>query len=829
MQTRITRRGILAGAGLLTAASALGSIASVATAAPNDPNQPVLEAEGIRVLLNGTDLHIQDASGNDRIKVHAVDLGRGIVATPTSVELGAVDDEPALLLEYEFTDGDGAALPRHICTGTVTVGDGGFFDVVFDLVLPPDFPDLNLARITRSFEPAEAFRQTTSIPFGAWDTDERGGIPYETRLGTIYSTPLAEGFIAHELGARNVEEWSGERFFRIPAEALGSTTHQMVYSGVIGDESAATAGALLGPETLRLRATTPQPFHLWNQEEAKPEFDLIVTNKAAPTDVNVDWVVRDWDGEVLSEGQQTLSDLEGIGRISIAFDQQVPRGIYFLSATATNGEEMILTRLNLSVLPEWQNEVPAEESKVGLAALFADAGAGYGVGRKDWLNLIQRFGVRHIRQVQMLTGEEAEQAGILRMAHRGPGQGTLRTGGEYPEGEVDVEARLETMEFTIDGVEEADSPWLEWCNEWNMHGPNIGDGTGMLTGASAPEYVHDVLIPMREYMDERGVRAKLCIMGLAGADYVWLEKLAEEGGWEITEGVALHPGRGNYTPDYAPDIHDEYWNYLGSIRKIKETIAKLDAQYGTHHELLITEVYAPTFANRWWTDDYRSAAENTLLSLALAFAEDVHSFYWYQLSDGVHWELDGIEPTDKEFDYGIVMVDGSLKASAIAFATAVEHLNASQFVEEIKVGPEDVAGHGLVFDGPDGEFQILWSRADGYILNADHGEESFYETKEPWIDFWPTKSVVELPADGEVTEIDCLGRKTILSNQGGTVSITLDGAPRIYYGLSRGPSPDPTPSPSPDPTVSPSPDPTDGPSATPPPEKKPGLPQTGIR
>lgn len=792
MTSTLSRRTLLAGAGLLTAVSAV-SVASGARAEPGS-SDTVLEAEGIRVLRDGTSLRIQDVEDSDRITIHAVDLIAGVTARPVSSELVTVEDQPALRLEYEVVDEDGEPAEGFACTGTVTVGDGGFYDLVLDLTLPEDYEHAGLTQLTRSYHPAEAFEDTSAIPVGTWAEDEHGGIPYQIPLGTVYSTALSDGVTAHELASSNKADWVGRWSFHLPAEQIDGTRYRMVYSGVVGEIGSAVAGGFLSEDTLSIAATTSRPFHLWTAASAQLEFVLTTTHKGTAADVSIQWELHDWDGALVQEGAQTLSDLEGIGLASVRVGTEVPRGIYFLAATATAGDEKAVVRLNLSVLPAWENPLDAEDSMIGMAALFADAGAGYGVGRRDWLNLLERLGVRHIRQVQMLTEEESSGSGILRWAHRGPGQGQVRVDGDYPEGEVDTALREELMEVTLDGAEEANSPWLEWCNEWNMKGGEMGQGTGTLTGATAAEYVHDVLIPMREYMDSRGTSTKLCIMGLAGPDYVWLEKLAEEGGWEITEAVALHPGRGNFTPDYAPDPstwdtspEGNYWNYLGGIQKLKETIAELDEQYGTHHKLFLTEVYAPTYANHWWTDDYRVCAENTLLSLALARAEGADTIQWYQLNDGVHWNRDGIDPEDKEFDYGLVMVDGSLKSSGLAFATASEHVGDAEFVRRIEVGPSAAKGHGLLFETPRGQMQMLWSRADGYILNADHDGGERYAMQEPWVDSWPTKSEIRLPADRDVLEIDCLGRETVLENRQGEVRITLDGAPRMYYGL---PDPD---------------------------------------
>ncbi len=809
MTMDISRRSFLAGAGLLTAVTALGGFRSQSFAAvaadigPQAVVGPVLEAQGIRVFFGDDgNLHIHDGGNVKRLKIHSVYLtGKisGKVQQPTLVE---VDGKPALDIPCEVRTTDPSIdISTYACHATLTVGDGGAFHMAIDLQTPDTFANAaGYTQITRSYVPFEAYKSKAFISVGAWETDPRGGIPYQVPLGTVYSTPVGDGLFVHELSVKNTASWVGDWNFHQPATAIDDTHYHMDYMGVVGTLAANAAGAQLSTSSLLLGATTERPFHLWEAESAELAFDLTVTNQAAAADVTVDWVLRDFDGTVVSQGQQLMPGLSGIGTLSGSSNGPVPRGSYFLDATATSTTGDVATaRLTLSVLPPWENPVGADVSKFGLAAIFMGAGAGYGVGRTDWIKLCKRMGVRHLRQYQQMETEEREAAGIQGIFHRGPTRGQVRIGGEYPGGEIDQAARDKLFTEYTQACLDSGAPYFELSNEWNMKG-------GVLTGFTAEEYARDVLLPMHQYLLDAGASTELCVMGLAGPDYVWLERLAEVddgAAWKATAAVALHTGRGNFTADWAPapdtwgtGSDGSYWNNEGSVLKIQETIANLDAQHGTHHELLITETYSVTYENHWWTDGIRNAAENALLTIALAYRDGVNSFYWYQMSDGVWWNIDGIKPEDKEFSYGLVRVDGSLKPSAIAYATAAEHLGDAVFVREYQPEPDSAAGHALVFDTGRGQVQVLWSRADGDVLQADHADyddgTGFYPSKEPWVDEWPTKTAVELPATGDVTEVDCLGRETVLLNHGGTVTVTLDGAPRLYYGLALPPdTPDP--------------------------------------
>ena len=106
---------------------------------------------------------------------------------------------------------------------------------------------------------------------------------------------------------------------------------------------------------------------------------------------------------------------------------------------------------------------------------------------------------------------------------------------------------------------------------------------------------------------------------------------------DLLDGIALHPGRGNFTPDFPviapwedfkkPAFGYQYWNYYGSIRVVKNFIQK----HGGDKDLYLTEIYALDYPNHSWNDTPREAAENLLLSYALAAAEGVKNALYYQL------------------------------------------------------------------------------------------------------------------------------------------------------------------------------------------------------
>jgi len=112
-------------------------------------------------------------------------------------------------------------------------------------------------------------------------------------------------------------------------------------------------------------------------------------------------------------------------------------------------------------------------------------------------------------------------------------------------------------------------------------------------------------------------------------------------------------------------------------------------------------------------------------------------------------------------------------------------LEEAEFVRWLDLSKIERHLQGLLFMTPDGPLSVLWSRKDGYLLNVDHTEgQAYYPHPEVWEDDWPTKTHLTVRG-GELVEIDCIGRRRTLS--GSRIKLTLDGAPKLYRGLSAQP------------------------------------------
>ncbi|MGG6498218.1 UNVERIFIED_CONTAM: T9SS C-terminal target domain-containing protein, partial [Bacteroidetes bacterium 56_B9] len=76
-----------------------------------------------------------------------------------------------------------------------------------------------------------------------------------------------------------------------------------------------------------------------------------------------------------------------------------------------------------------------------------------------------------------------------------------------------------------------------------------GEGIGKARLAEAYiEWLKAIRKVQKEQTEWRNIQ--IISFGIAGADEVFLEKIVELGGWDLLDGIALHPGRGTFTPDF---------------------------------------------------------------------------------------------------------------------------------------------------------------------------------------------------------------------------------------------------------------------------------------
>jgi len=612
----------------------------------------------------------------------------------------------------------------------------------------PDDTNLAGAMILRTLGQGGWPEQT--LKMGRWVRHEHGGVPYEAPDGLLFRSAWPE--VALFSAVPGNAEWGSDWARHCPPKRLEPGRFEARFDLVpaVPDARGTEAAALLGSRPVAIDAWSDQPFHLWDSAAQPLPLTVETANVTeAPLEVKRSWWARDLDGAVLATGDEARQ-LAGEERWRETLSVPAPeRGIVFVEVRAeANGQEAF-TRTTLAVLPPHEFGSGAE-SIFGLAATFPVP------SQADVDRLMQRMGVRSLR------GGDPRRTMPLGIAANWHG-------GLAPDAMKDKPAeREEYLRQLIRECDERGNPYLEFGNEWNMTG-------GIGKAALAETYVRDWLLPLDRIRREAGSQVKLLSLGLSGPDPAFLARVKELGGWDALDGLAVHPGRGNYTADCTDrEAPGEYWTFLGAVQQAKAAVAQLGDK-----PIWVTEAYACTYANSYWHDSLRHAAENVVLTYALAMEEGLRCLHWYQLLDATWYDIGGVNDKDSEYSYGLLYRDGSIKPSLLAYCTIAEALDQAQFVGRMAFDTE--TAHGLLFRRLDGPVAILWDRSDGYVLSKKSED---YASPEPWVDPWPTKVTVALPAAGEsVRVLDCIGRETVVPAQDGRVTLTLDGAPRIVYGL----------------------------------------------
>ena len=758
----IRRRGILAGT---LVAGGAGLIGAAVPGAPAYGVEVTLSADDV-TLVGQTDgsLLIRDRDGVDRIKVthfffddSVLGSHRTYGGTPVLVTL--TGGQQAIQLDYTMDSTSGSVTVRGIFTVELRKAHLRWEVRGSNSLLPSAFKVGRTAlSATEEYE-----------PLVGWNRDSGEGIPYETNDGVIYAETYSDYRAFFRLPASTADT-TDATWLHAPGTTQSDGSAVTEFDVVLGVMRPHSAGVVATGKALGVDVWTDQAFNLWKTVgQTMTLHAQVINGSTASKNVTVTWTAWTYNG--VRVGNETRTATIAARTVwNGDFQLTAPKqGIFFTEVAATTTGSAAFARTNLAVLPSYTYSDP--DPMVGLANypwLLKPS-------KQAVIDLLQLLGMRWIRIAHYALGTDIPAApGIPPNELDGLGiRHNVQRGGVPIGGTTAQKEKWASDMVTISIA--AGAQYYEAGNELN---------DPLAPVQKAVEYVRDGLVPLREAMVSAGAQFKVMNCGLAGLDYVWLDQFHTEGGWDLIDALAYHPGRAYYTADYAPPAStwagsSRYWNFLGSLQEARN----LMATYGGNKELWLTEAYASTRPNTLWTDTYRHAAENVLLQLALAKAYDVRGVTWYTLNDSTIHHPQEANPADREFHYGLLNRDLSAKPSMLAFATIVRALDRSSWVRSLIFSDPDVKG--LQFDSPGGRFAILWTRKDGYLLNTDEDPgDLYYATPEPWVDDWPTKTTATLAATGmTVREIDCIGQEIVRTVAGGKVTAILDGAPRIYYGL----------------------------------------------
>lgn len=746
-----SRRGLLqvAGSAALAGPAVVGPVV-VGTALPANASAttaPItLEADGI-ALVAEADGSILVRDGADRIRLSHFMIKDSVLGqqrtfggTPSLV---TVDGQQAIQVDYTMSATAQAVTVRGLFTvtarrahlrwevsGSATLTPTGF--MFARTVLTPSAPE-------------------RYVPVTRWTRDPRGGVPYEINSGALYHESWSDTQAYFRL-AKTTPSFTNATWIHAPAGTDNVTQTELV----LGAMRPGAANTIAASVPLGVDVWSEQPFGVYGSAVPGAVKAQVVNGGAVEREVKLTWWARDFNGRKVACGDLTRTLAPGAVWEETFAVPGAPQGVVFTEVKAVAGTDEAFARTNLATLKPHAYQA---EGKFGIAnytwMLVPDKAA---VGE-----LMQKIGVKTVRiSYDGAAGMSPAELDALGIPHN------VQLGGVIFNGTPEQITAWADDRAAI--ARASGARYFEVANELN---------NPWMQGQKVPEYIRDGLQPIHDRLKDSGIKLMNC--GLGGMDTVWTAKFREAGGWDLIDAFAFHPGRGNFTPDYAPPPEEwqqgangTYWNFLGALREARRTV---DA-FGGGKELWLTEAYACTRPNNWWNDTHRQAAENVLLTLALALSEGVDGVNWYQPHDSTIHHPQEADPVNPEYHFGLMNRDTSAKPALLAYANATRVLEGATFVKWLSFTDSDIKG--LLFD----TCAILWSRKDGYFLNADHGSDAFYPHPEAWVDHWPTKTSLTVPTTGStVRELDCIGQERSIPSFGGKVRLKLDGAPRIYYGL----------------------------------------------
>ncbi|MBT3288848.1 MAG: hypothetical protein HN380_15985 [Victivallales bacterium] len=689
---------------------------------------------------------------------------RGVVQQITTAA-----GQPGVEVTYQTSGKEGAPSPQVVGRFVLHPRTVAVHYEISGVPVEPK-PKLGGCMFGRTFAPGTKRVETAKL--GRWQRPAHGGIPYEVKDGKLvrYRVGNQSFWLAFGTGNGVNLSWKGSTQHHTGIRKVGEGRYEAAFAVVVAPETypAPMVAAQWLHRPFALSLSTPKLNNCWTEPGKSLVLDAMLVNTSTEIrTLAVTHCVRGFDGAIVSEDTQAVALKPGQRHDRrVSFRPTRDRGIYFAEVSATDpatGQEEF-ARTNLTFLPPHEFRSTPADSIFGLAAYWPIP------TEEDAQKLMDRMGVRWLR-----TGKtQLQHAGRIANHHS-----NIRWGKEWADAERDEWIKKELTKCVENG-----NPYWEFANEINMSTAGIAmEGHGIGKALLADTYVA-WLRAIRRVQQETGMtQVKLLSFGIAGMDEVFVRKIHELGAWNLLAGLALHPGRGNFTPDYPvtnpyqsweQKPGDNFWNYYGAVR----TAQSLIREQGSI-PLWLTEIYTPTVPNSFWEDTPRNAAENVVLTYALAKAEGVKCAMYYQLFDSVWYDKLGVNPKDREYFFGLVQRDLSFKPPLLAYCAIAEALDQASFTGWVKF--PNAATRGLLFATPRGPLAILWNRADGYVLTK---EAKPFATPEPWVDTWQTKTPTPLPASGEtVTVINCIGQRTSVPARDGSVTLTLDGAPTMVYGL----------------------------------------------
>lgn len=713
-------------------------------------------------------------------------------------EIKESDDHKVLVAYYKLEE----SLPKGIAMKGSFMCTSDGIDIRYDITgIPSNFVK-DWGGSTFDFVPGIGATPLETAKLGLWQRDRKGGLPYEVADGKLQSMTVDGKTFTLAFGDDNkpFPPFDGKDSRHTVLSKVDDHTYTTSLSLLV-NPSTMTAQAINAKwkhRKVALTLSTDKPYNWWDNANETLVLKADIFNATAQRQqVKLNYWVRNFAGDFLVKKSETLTlKPMRVTTKAIDFRSTTPRDIFIADVSVENvdGLELAFSRTSLTMLPPHVFHSTPENSIMGLSAHWAYPDS------VQMHRLLKRMGVKWLR-----SGNVKDYDNITTMYHN-----NIEWDVPYSDKDRDEFIRKSFEDMVRNG-----STVWEFANEINMMKPGgialAGGGIGR--GYRAGQYV-EWLKAIRRIQNENPEwkKIKIITFGLAGLDKVFLDSLYIKGGWDLVDGVALHPGRGNFTADYpvvepwtdwagmvnaneknytdfyfggerkklAQDVtsDDAYWNYYGSLRLLKDFIKK----HGGNKDIYLTEVYALDWPNCWWNDTPRSATSNIVLSYALAAAENVKNALYYQLFNSVWFDQMGVKADEREYYFGLVNRDMSFKPLLVAFCTIAEALDEAKFKGWIKFADKaNAMTRALLFDTPRGPMAVMWDRSEGYVMSEK--SDQFISTDQ-WVPQYSKEVSVTLPASADkITLVNTIGQERTLESKNAKASLKLTGEPVIVYGL----------------------------------------------
>lgn len=651
-------------------------------------------------------------------------------------------DDSALRIVYRTEkDSSGKILAESICRI-----DGDRIRMDYRLNIPQERRK-NIGGITQEFLPYHKSRIGGVFKNGIWTRAPHGGVPYEKR-GVYMKTVHGEKMMFAMPIPGNHYYSQGRRCAMPLKSGPDDCLQASLEITAFENRKEFEAAAYFDEQPFALKLSTEKRFNIF--ESGAPEIILEISRAKSDAADSGTLAVKafDHDGTQVLNETKTLAFAPG-ERKTLRFRLPADkRNIYFAEASIVKDGKECFTRTNAAILPPFRYAHP-EKSRMGICTNYRV------YDDPELVRLMNRIGVRRKR-----SGDNAKTTplGITSFLHDNVKPSPYDPEKDYP--------KIVTF---VNRLEKTKAPWFEFCNEWSGAGNARRNPEEKRLYA---DYYLGWLKALRAEIEKRKLDVKIMsvAIGGAGADTLFVQYLYDNGAWNLLDGIAFHPGRGNNVPD----MDGSGWRYLGSIRNMRKKLDELGGK-----PLFLTEVYASTQPNNSWGDSYRHAGENVFLSMALAYAENVETAFMFKFNEGISFDVNGVNENDREWNFGIMMRDGSPKPSMMGYAAAAEVLDGAEFIRYLSIPGTKI--RGMEFRTPKGKMAILYDRKDGYWYEP---KSDVFAHKEAWIDPWKSRTEYTFASrSGQIRLVDHIGREKTLPVKNGKVRLTLSGAPVAVYGL----------------------------------------------